>query len=140
MAPFPCCPLNLVNHDLLHPLQVFLTWPSLKKNLKKRTKVSYLHQTDSDFESPKKETPTQESSQKPSSGTRDHIYAKDAANSVETESVSQSAIPDVAEKILPSGYAYQCHEFKEPPTDSFTGASQNSFYIKISVGQYHFKG
>ena len=77
---------------------------------------------------------TQESSQTPSSGTRDHTYAKDAANTAESESVSQSAIPDVAEKILPSGYACQCHEFKELPTDSFTGAPQNSFYIKISVG------
>ena len=34
--------------------------------------------------------------------------------------------PDVAEKILHSGYAYQCHEFKELPTDSFTSAPQNS--------------
>ena len=132
MASFPCCPLNLVNHALLHPLQVFLSWPSLKKKSEKKNK-SHLSpsDTDSDFESPKKrekkETSTQESSQTPSSGTRDHTYAKDAANTAESESVSQSAIPDVAEKILPSGYAYQCHEFKEHPTDSFTGAPQNSF-------------
>ena len=111
---------------------------SEKKSEKKNKSQLSPSDTDSDFESPKKrekkETSPQESSQTPSSGTRDHTYAKYAANSAQPESVSQSAIPDVAEKILPSGYAYQCHEFKELPTDSFTGAPQNSFYIKVSVG------
>ena len=75
---------------------VSVTAQSEKKSEKKNKSQLSPSDTDSDFESPKKrkkkETSPQEPSQTPSSGTRDHTYTKDAANSAESESVSQRCI------------------------------------------------
>ena len=47
---------------------------------------------------------------------------------------TNSQIPYAAKQVLPPGYSYKCLEFQELPSECFTGAPQNSFYIKVSVG------
>ena len=37
------------------------------------------------------------------------------------------------QKVLPTGYQYSCHEFREIPSQNFTGAPQENFYVKLSV-------
>ena len=34
---------------------------------------------------------------------------------------------------LPTGYQYSCDEFREIPSQNFTGAPQENFYVKLSV-------
>ena len=34
---------------------------------------------------------------------------------------------------LPTGYQYSCHEFREIPSQNFTGAPQENVYVKLSV-------
>ena len=98
--------------------------------------------SDSDFESPKKrpkrESCVQESSshipngstcKTPTCRSDDHTHAKDAKQA----DTREEQIPESARKTLPSGYQYKCHEFREIPMDNFTGAPQDSFYVKLSV-------
>ena len=37
------------------------------------------------------------------------------------------------QKVLPTGYQYSCHEFREIPSQNFTGAPQENLYVKLSV-------
>jgi len=47
---------------------------------------------------------------------------------------TNNQIPNAAKRVLPPGYSYKCLEFKELPSECFTGAPQDSFYVKVSVG------
>ena len=97
--------------------------------------------SDSDFESPKKRqrrepimqgsSPQISSCNTPASHVDDHTYAKDADQADFTPRWGQ--IPESAQKILPSGYQYKFHEFREIPTENFTDAPQDNFYVKLSV-------
>ena len=51
----------------------------------------------------------------------------------QAESSRSHQIPQSAEKVLPTGYQYSCHEFREIPSQNFTGAPQENFYVKLSV-------
>ena len=103
--------------------------------------------TDSDFESPKKRTKKQVPKEESLTPTpekncaapvvhqsihNDHSYAEVPDDTLKFASNSQ--IPHAAKQVLPPGYSYKCLEFQELPSECFTGAPQNSFYVKVSVG------
>ena len=103
----------------------------------KAQKTHYPSDWDSDFESPKKrpkKDPESNSHITPCNTTAshidDHTYAKDAD---QPESSRSHQIPQSVEKVLPTGYQYSCHEFREIPSQNFTGAPQENFYVKLSV-------
>ena len=60
----------------------------------------------------------------------DHTYAKDAD---QADSSRSHQIPQSVQKVLPTGYQYSCHEFREIPSQNFTAAPQENFYVKLSV-------
>ena len=103
--------------------------------------------TDSDFESPKKRTKKQVPKEESLTPTpekncaapvvhqsihNDHSYAEVPDDTLKFATNSQ--IPHAAKQVLPPGYSYKCLEFQELPSECFTGAPQNSFYVKVSVG------
>ena len=105
--------------------------------------------TDSDFESPRKRVKKQvpkEESLKPTPEKNcaspavhqgihdDHSYAEVADDTCTLEFETNSQIPNAAKQVLPPGYSYKCLEFQELPSECFTGAPQDSFYVKVSVG------
>ena len=100
-------------------------------------KTHYPSDLDSDFESPKKrpqKDPESNSHITPCNTTAshidDHTYAKDAD---QADSSRSHQIPQSVQKVLPTGYQYSCHEFREIPSQNFTGAPQENFYVKLSV-------
>ena len=99
--------------------------------------------TDSDFESPTKRTKKQVPKEEPLTPTpekkcavpvvhNDHSYAEVRDDTLKFATNSQ--IPHAAKQVLPPGNSYKCLEFQELPSECFTGAPQNSFYVKVSVG------
>ena len=105
--------------------------------------------TDSDFESPRKRVKKQvpkEESLKPTPEKNcasppvhqgihnDHSYAEVADDTCTLEFETNSQIPHAAKQVLPPGYSYKCLEFQELPSECFTGAPQESVYVKVSVG------
>ena len=103
----------------------------------KAQKTHYPSDLDSDFESPKKrpqKDPESNSHITPCKTTAshidDHTYAKDAdqADSSRSHQITQSV-----QNVLPTGYQYSCHELREIPSQNFTGAHQENFYVKLSV-------
>jgi len=103
----------------------------------KAQKTHYPSDSDSDFESPKKrpkKDPESNSHITPCNTTAshidDHTYAKDAD---QADSSRSHQIPQSVQKVLPTGYQYSCHEFREIPSQNFTGAPQENFYVKLSV-------
>ena len=103
----------------------------------KAQKTHYPSVSDSEFESPKKrpkKDPESNSHITPCNTTAshidDHTYAKDAD---QADSSRSHQIPQAVQKVLPTGYQYSCHEFREIPSQNFTGAPQENFYVKLSV-------
>ena len=96
--------------------------------------------TDSDFESPKK----RRNKQVPKEESLTLTPEKNCAAPVVYQSYAEvpddtlkfatnSQIPHAAKQVLPPGYSYKCLEFQELPSDCFTDAPQNSFYVNVSV-------
>ena len=103
----------------------------------KAQKTHYPSYSDSAFESPKKrpkKDPESNSHITPCNTTAshidDHTYAKDAD---QADSSRSHQIPQSVQKVLPTGYQYSCHDFREIPSQNFTGAPQENLYVKLSV-------
>ena len=107
---------------------------SLKGKAQKR---HYPSDSDSYFSSPKKrpkKDPKSNSHISPCNTTASHIDEHTSANDADQADYSRShQIPQSVQKVLPTGYQYSCHEFREIPSQNFTGAPQENFYVKLSV-------
>ena len=97
--------------------------------------------TDSDFESPKKRTKKQVPKEESLTPTTEknctapvvHQCIHNDHSDDTLKFAINSQIPHAAKQVLPPDYSYKCLQFQELPSECFTGAPQNSFYVKVSV-------